>query len=140
MSDRVTQLQDCLDQLLTQMFASANIPGQADQWADTTPASDGDQQQNPPSTKEPRPDPPALFQSRLRELAQDLVVKEQQIEALVESLPGIGSSQGAQEKRLVELERELREADGEEREWEGERRKLLERVDGWVSGSRIRRV
>jgi hypothetical protein len=49
MADRLTQLQDCLDQLLAQMYATiryidtrhayAHIPGQADQFADPSSSS-----------------------------------------------------------------------------------------------------
>jgi mediator of RNA polymerase II transcription subunit 21 len=160
MSDRLTQLQDCLDQLLTQMFATITyidthhspikIAGQSDQWGDAAPENTQQEsaqqmhsdQQEPKlgTTKEPIADPPALFQSRLKELAQDLVLKEQQVEALAESLPGIGSSQEAQERRLEDLEKELKEVEREEVAWEDERKKLMERMDGWVKNSRIRRV
>jgi mediator of RNA polymerase II transcription subunit 21 len=170
MSDRLTQLQDCLDQLLTQMYATVvyidthhslpPIPGQADQWTpfSSTSATAGNNNNNLVedeagkqvqqaagessfgTTREPSPDPPALFQARLQELAQDLVVKEQQIEAIVESLPGLGSSKGAQEKRLTELEAELRQVEEQELLWEGERTKLLSRLDTWIVQSRVRRV
>ncbi|KKK24181.1 putative RNA polymerase II transcription mediator complex subunit Srb7 [Aspergillus rambellii] len=63
----------------------------------------------------PRPDSPRTFASRQRELARDLVIKEQQIEYLISVLPGIGSSEAQQEKRIRELEGELRLVE-EERE------------------------
>ncbi|KAL4920190.1 mediator complex, subunit Med21 [Aspergillus aurantiobrunneus] len=57
----------------------------------------------------PRPDSPRTFAARQRELARDLVIKEQQIEYLISVLPGIGSSEAEQEGRIRELEGELRE-------------------------------
>jgi mediator of RNA polymerase II transcription subunit 21 len=155
MADRLTQLQDCFDQLLTQMYAtiryidthhaSVSIPGQADQFtpmaetqgsnatgSSATPAPTGSSQD------EPSPDPPALFQKRMRELAQDLVLKEQQIEALVHALPGIGNSQALQERRLASLEKQLKEVEEERQKWGEEKERLLSAVDGWLAG--VRRV
>ncbi|GIJ98389.1 RNA polymerase II mediator complex subunit [Aspergillus viridinutans] len=63
----------------------------------------------------PAPDSPRTFASRQRELARDLIIKEQQIEYLISVLPGIDSSEAEQEKRIRELERELRRVE-EERE------------------------
>src|ERR1700753_1562428 len=124
MADRLTPLQDCLDQFLVQMFATVryidthhsyeHIDGQTDQFtpvtdsmlsqSDTAAHTTSQQSQpshnaEPASSSNPHPDPPSLFTQRLSELAQDLVLKEQQIEALVAALPGMGSSQEAQEAR-----------------------------------------
>ncbi|RHZ57105.1 med21 domain-containing protein [Aspergillus thermomutatus] len=63
----------------------------------------------------PPPDSPRTFASRQRELARDLIIKEQQIEYLISVLPGIDSSEVEQEKRIRELGRELRRVE-EERE------------------------
>ncbi|KAK8217352.1 Mediator of RNA polymerase II transcription subunit 21 [Zalaria obscura] len=63
MADRLTQLQDCLDDL-----------------------------PDPSNTEEPVPDSPEVFQAALRELARDLIMKEQQIEHLIGVLPGIVTS------------------------------------------------
>ncbi|KAH8705168.1 putative RNA polymerase II transcription mediator complex subunit Srb7 [Talaromyces proteolyticus] len=57
----------------------------------------------------PQPDSPELFAYRQRELARDLIIKEQQIEYLISRLPGIGSSEAEQEARIRELEDELRQ-------------------------------
>lgn len=68
-----------------------------------------------PNSLLPAPDSPRTFASRQRELARDLVIKEQQIEYLISVLPGIGSSEKEQEGRIRELEKELRAVE-EERE------------------------
>lgn len=57
----------------------------------------------------PLPDSPQLFLYRQKELARDLIIKEQQIEYLIGRLPGIGSSEAEQEARIRELESELRQ-------------------------------
>ncbi|KAL1965518.1 hypothetical protein VTN77DRAFT_5601 [Rasamsonia byssochlamydoides] len=61
----------------------------------------------------PRPDSPRTFAYRQRELARDLIIKEQQIEYLIGRLPGIGSSEAEQEARIRELEGELRQVEAE---------------------------
>ncbi|PYH70311.1 med21 domain-containing protein [Aspergillus vadensis CBS 113365] len=108
---------------------STNPPGQG-QNADQ-------QQQNADGTAEglPAPDSPATFAARQRELARDLVIKEQQIEYLISVLPGIDSSEAEQERRIRELEGELRVVEGvrEERRRElGALRRRLEGVLGVV--------
>jgi mediator of RNA polymerase II transcription subunit 21 len=75
----------------------------------------------------------------MTELAQDLVLKEQQIEAIIATLPGIGSSQEAQEARLRELDVELKKVEAEREKWVVERERLAKRLDGWIVGG-VRRV
>ncbi|KAH0368128.1 hypothetical protein KCU65_g4108, partial [Aureobasidium melanogenum] len=171
MADRLTQLQDCLDDLATQMFASiryiqtrhqfASIPGQPDMSEPTAPnapaplqpnaapntltasaAEQGGpntaalQQQDP--TQPPGPDDPATFQAALRELARDLVLKEQQIEYLISVLPGIGESEANQSQRIQALEKELREADEERKVALAEREAMLDKLG--VLASECKRV
>ncbi|GCB18797.1 mediator of RNA polymerase II transcription subunit 21 [Aspergillus awamori] len=93
------------------------------------------QQQSPDGEGLPAPDSPATFAARQRELARDLVIKEQQIEYLISVLPGIDSSEAEQERRIRELEGELRVVEGvrEERRRElGVLRRRLEGVLGVV--------
>ncbi|RDW90364.1 med21 domain-containing protein [Aspergillus mulundensis] len=78
----------------------------------------------------PRPDSPRTFAARQRELARDLVIKEQQIEYLISVLPGIGSSEQEQERRIRELEGELREVEEERERKVRELRVLRRRVEG----------
>ena len=71
------------------------------------------------------PDPPDVFKSALRELARDLVLKEQQIEYLISVLPGIGESEENQNQSIRALESELRLADAE-------RKKALKRREAML--------
>lgn len=179
-TDSLTQLQDCFDQLLTQMFASiryidthhpySQIPGQSDQSPATTaitqPQPPPSQTQTQPQTTtlpihpssnalssdpaQPPPPPPAqteaeirftshpAFRPTLQELAQDLVLKEQQIEFLIDTLPGIGTSQVSQEARIRELEQELKEVSEERKKWVAVQENLVDRVEGVIKG--VRRV
>lgn len=81
------------------------------------------QAQNP--DQPPGPDDPATFQAALKELARDLVLKEQQIEYLISVLPGIGESEANQSQRIQALEKELREADEERKVALAERENML---------------
>ncbi|KAI9044102.1 med21 domain-containing protein [Aspergillus affinis] len=78
----------------------------------------------------PAADAPRLFASRQRELARDLVIKEQQIEYLISVLPGIDSSEEQQERRIKELEKELRGMEEEREERMRELGRLRRRLEG----------
>ncbi|KAF2665017.1 hypothetical protein BT63DRAFT_428963 [Microthyrium microscopicum] len=181
MADRLTQIQDCLDQLMTQMYATihyidtrhhyAHIPGQTDQFGtvpatDNTPASQvtlvvpggstqttlvastnntqgGNTQGSTATDGAPENDgvkiqPDPHIHARLTVLAQDLVLKEQQLEALVASLPGLGDSEASQERRIKELTAELGELDVEAKETEAEKDELVGRLERLLEG--VRRV
>ncbi|KAJ5856498.1 uncharacterized protein N7529_010442 [Penicillium soppii] len=77
----------------------------------------------------PAPDSPRTFASRQRELARDLIIKEQQIEYLISVLPGIGASEAQQESRIRELETELRGVEIERAEKVRELKKLRQRLE-----------
>lgn len=78
----------------------------------------------------PQPDSPRTFAARQRELARDLIIKEQQIEYLISVLPGIGASESEQEARIRELETQLREVEKERAAKALELRRLRGRLDG----------
>lgn len=175
-TDSLTQLQDCFDQLLTQMFASIRYIdthhpyGQIEGQSDQSPATTAITQPQPPATQPTQtlpihssssnaqssdpaqPPPPPRFQTEaeirytsrpafrptLQELAQDLVLKEQQIEFLIDTLPGIGTSQLSQEARIRELEVELREVSEERKKWVTVQEDLVGKVEGVIKG--VRRV
>ncbi|EYE97804.1 med21 domain-containing protein [Aspergillus ruber CBS 135680] len=82
----------------------------------------------------PAPDLPSTFASRQRELARDLIIKEQQIEYLISVLPGIGSSEKEQEIRLKELEGELRTVEEERERKVRELRGLRRKLEGVLGG------
>ncbi|KAK5162583.1 hypothetical protein LTR04_003356, partial [Oleoguttula sp. CCFEE 6159] len=149
--------------LATQMYASikyiqlhhsyGTIPSQPSQ--DPHPATDPTAANSNPSAAqeaasaneppnpnapppEPIPDTPEVFQAALRELARDLIVKEQQIEYLIGVLPGIGTSEKEQEARLRELEQQMREVEAERLQCLEKKERLVERVSQAVM--RCRRV
>ena len=102
----------------------------------TQPPAAEDTTQSDPNNN--RPDRPEAFHHALRELAQGLVLQEQQIELLINSLPGLGNSEASQLARMRELEVELREVEAERARAEEEREGLVE-VLGQLVG-RVGRV
>ena len=101
----------------------------------STQRQPGPQQERPPT---PPPEEPEKFNTALRQLAQDLVIKEQQIEYLINSLPGIGSSEADQEKRMRELEVELRQVERERVEAESEKERMVDMLGQMIVG--VKRV
>ncbi|KAK3074784.1 RNA polymerase II mediator complex subunit [Teratosphaeriaceae sp. CCFEE 6253] len=174
MADRLTQLQDAIDNQLTLMFASINyaktrhpygdLPGQPSQAPPPAPlpssqpaapltlTNGGAPQSQPNGTAEPAPpaanhepaerppspppERPEAFNAALHELAQDLVLQEQQIEMLINSLPGLGNSEASQERRMRELEIELLEAEAERVVAEEVRERLVDLLGEVLAGTR----
>ncbi|KAF1992515.1 hypothetical protein K402DRAFT_8042 [Aulographum hederae CBS 113979] len=162
MADRITQLQDCYTQLQLQMFAAlhyiqtrhpwALIPGQPDWSPENThnmPSNEsGPNTQNTQNTsttsqpsqddaskpKETPPDPPQIFHQRIKELAQDMVTKQKQIEFLIAALPSLETSEREQVERIRELDGQLEEMEGRKREAVEMKERLLERLDGRIIG------
>ncbi|KAI0909309.1 mediator of RNA polymerase II transcription subunit 21 [Ustulina deusta] len=130
MGDRLTQLQDAVDQLATQFIASINYINQhhsletlgpRDQIV-VIPKQEADQQ-------EVDPHPEDIFRAAQVELAQDLITKEQQIELLISILPGLDNSEQDQERNIRELEEELKVAEAQRQEAIKEREETLAKLD-----------
>ncbi|KAI9672510.1 MAG: RNA polymerase II mediator complex subunit [Caeruleum heppii] len=136
MADRLTQLQDALDDLATQFYAS--IRYLSTHHAPPHPIPVDQNPHVPPPPPPPPPDDPRTFAAAQRELARDLVLKEQQIEYLIGVLPGIGTSEKEQTERLRVLERELRDAERERRQAVEERERVVARLDEVIR--EVRRV
>jgi mediator of RNA polymerase II transcription subunit 21 len=71
------------------------------------------------------PIPTEEFRTGLVELSRDLILKEQQIEMLVSTLPGLDSSEQDQEQSIRELEEELRVAEEQRQEAIREKEQVL---------------
>ncbi|KAI2635222.1 mediator of RNA polymerase II transcription subunit 21 [Xylaria nigripes] len=137
MGDRLTQLQDAVDQLATQFIASINYInehhnldtlGPRDQIV-VIPKQEAEQQ-------EVDPHPEDLFRAALVELAQDLITKEQQIELLISILPGLDNSEQDQERNIRELEEELKVAEAQRNEAIKEREETLAKLDSVIRSIR----
>lgn len=119
MSDRLTQLQLCLDQLIAQFNASVNY---VNTQADLAPLDEdpnsvtniaanaplpGKAQSPPPEDQKPKPS----FELAINELSTDIILKSRQISMLIDSLPGIGTLPETQLKMIGELIDELDETE-----------------------------
>lgn len=135
MSDRLTQLQLCFDQLVEQFNATFNyvnncsVPGILGDDANSVfnlaasaplPNQQGPQEsiegsnknthgENSMSTGPTNEATEANFDNTLNELSTDIVLKSRQIDMLIDSLPGIDVSQERQIASISELMEELKQ-------------------------------
>jgi len=102
--DRLTQIQDAIEQLLTMMTSSISYLTQRTDFKEVDPEV--------PLTKS-RPkdkvDPPKVFEENKKELMVDLVRKAKQIELLINSLPVLEPEE-TQAARFAQLEEEMQVA------------------------------
>ncbi|TLS29378.1 hypothetical protein PpBr36_01301 [Pyricularia pennisetigena] len=129
MGDRLTQLQDAVDQLAQQFVAclyylhkrhDLETLGPDDKIRELKPEDD---------PKEVDPVPADEFKAGQLELARDLIVKEQQIEMLISTLPGLDNSEEDQERNIQELEEELRVAEAQRQEAFRDKQEAQKRLD-----------
>jgi mediator of RNA polymerase II transcription subunit 21 len=73
---------------------------------------------------------PETFHAGQLELARDLITKEQQIEYLVSTLPGLDNSERDQLQMIRDLEEEILAAEAQRMEAVKERDEVLGRLDG----------
>ncbi|KAF9481226.1 hypothetical protein BDN70DRAFT_876544 [Pholiota conissans] len=105
--DRITQLQDEIQQLLMIMSNTIAYLTSRANFLQVSPEVPVTKQRNPEKF-----DPPAVFEANQRELVTDLIVKAKQIEFLINSLPE-PEPEEEQAKRLQNLEDEMQEANAE---------------------------
>lgn len=125
MTDRLSQLQTCFDQLVTQFFSSLNYVNQHHEFI---PAEG----QQPVSDAAHQALPKEQFTKDLEDLAKDMVIKAKQIETLIDSLPGLDTSEQTQMEALANLEEELVQVQQERQEALEERRRLLGLCDDLI--------
>lgn len=77
---------------------------------------------------------PEQFQKDIKEFAEDIVLKQQQIEEVIASLPGLNVSEEQQIQRMKELEKELEGLEGERLEAVKEKELLLKKVEEKIMG------
>ncbi|KAI0809202.1 hypothetical protein BC629DRAFT_1100821 [Irpex lacteus] len=102
--DRITQLQDEIQQLLTIMSNSVAYLTSKANFAQVSPEVPITKQRNPEKV-----DPPDVFEDNKKELVHDLMVKAKQVEYLINALP-VPEPEEVQATRLQSLEEEMTQA------------------------------
>ncbi|OCH94184.1 hypothetical protein OBBRIDRAFT_770225 [Obba rivulosa] len=105
--DRITQLQDEIQQLLTIMSSSIAYLTSRANFKQVSPDIPVTKQRNPEKY-----DPPDVFEANKKELVTDLAVKAKQVEYLIQSLPE-PEPEEEQAQRLQVLEQEMAQANEE---------------------------
>ncbi|KDQ17606.1 hypothetical protein BOTBODRAFT_155686 [Botryobasidium botryosum FD-172 SS1] len=103
--DRITQLQDGIDQLLVIMSSSIHYLVNKTALRQVSPDI-------PVIRQREKADPEPVFEANQKELVNDLIRKAKQVEYLIESLPGPDPEEG-QAQRLEELETAMQKANSE---------------------------
>lgn len=123
MSDRLTQLQTCLDQLVTQFFSSLNFINQSH-----TPKLPNNTPSHVQLVEVPEAANEEQVQESIKELSKDIVIKAKQIETLIDSLPDLENMSAD----LQAMETSLESARQEQAVAQAEREELLRRCDNLV--------
>lgn len=121
--DRLTQLQQCLDQLVIQFYSAL---GHVNTHHDFMPLTPNDTKVTDNTVT---PVTQQELESNMKELAKDVVLKTQQVENLIDSLPGLQSSEADQIEKLKKLEQELQDAEKERQQVLTEKENLLDQCD-----------
>ncbi|KAH7375616.1 mediator of RNA polymerase II transcription subunit 21 [Plectosphaerella cucumerina] len=129
MTDRLTQLQDAVDQLAQQFVASFHYVNRHHNLDLLGPNDKIRDVKQEPEQREVEPLEPEQFQAGLLELSRDLILKEQQIEVLISTLPGLDTSEADQEKNVRELEEELKVAEAQRQDAIREKDQILAKLD-----------
>jgi len=129
MGDRLTQLQDAVDQLAQQFVACIYYLNRHHDLETLGPDDSIRELKQEESQKDVEPLPPDEFRAGQLELARDLIYKEQQIEYLISALPGLDNSEHDQERYIKELEEELRAAEAQRLEAAKEKEETLAKLD-----------
>lgn len=145
-TDKLTQLQAEFNQLLIQFFSvysynaqrhplepPAAIPGLA--FTALKQTEPGPEDTDPTKTAYPlQPVDQKTFDEAQEELAEDLVLKTQQIQRLIADLPGIDQDQSQQAEVIRKLVGEVEDMDKATRAKRREMRQLVKRLDALLGG------
>nr|6XP5_U Chain U, Mediator of RNA polymerase II transcription subunit 21 [Thermochaetoides thermophila DSM 1495] len=131
--DRLTQLQEAMDELL-EMFLSAFFWVERHHDLKTFGPNDKIPDLKADQPKEVDTKSPEEYKAGQLQLARDIIVKEQQIEYLISTLPGLDNSEREQIQLLRELEDDLVTAEAQRQEALKERDEVLGKLDALLRG------
>ncbi|QLQ80956.1 hypothetical protein HG537_0E03110 [Torulaspora globosa] len=126
MTDRLTQLQICLDQMMEQFCAALNY---IDKNHDFEPANETEMKM---SDRHATVAPPEEFSNTIDELSTDIILKTRQIIKLIDSLPGVDVSEAEQLRKIDTLQKELVKVENDKVEAVMRKEKLLEDVRSMI--------
>ncbi|QLL33399.1 hypothetical protein HG536_0E03100 [Torulaspora globosa] len=126
MTDRLTQLQICLDQMMEQFCAALNY---IDKNHDFEPANETEMKM---SDRHATVAPPEEFANTIDELSTDIILKTRQIIKLIDSLPGVDVSAAEQLHKIDALQKELVKVENDKVEAVIRKEKLLEDVSSMI--------
>ncbi|SMN20848.1 similar to Saccharomyces cerevisiae YDR308C SRB7 Subunit of the RNA polymerase II mediator complex [Maudiozyma saulgeensis] len=127
MTDRLTQLQICLDQMMEQFCATLNY---IDKNHDFEPSHPLEAKM---SDKHATVSNPEEFSNTIDELSTDIILKTRQVIKLIDSLPGVDVSTEEQMHRIDALQKSLVDTENKKIEAIKEKEKLLKNVDDLIT-------
>ncbi|EXV05028.1 subunit 21 of Mediator complex domain protein [Metarhizium robertsii] len=136
MGDRLTQLQDAVDQLAQQFVACLHFVQRRHDLETLGPNDKVRDIKQEPHQREVDPLPADEFAAGLKELSRDLIIKEQQIEVLISNLPGLDNSERDQERNIKDLEEDLKAAEAQRQDALKERDQILAELDSVIRSVR----
>jgi len=129
MGDRLTQLQDAVDQLAQQFVAALHFVHKRHDLEVLGPNDKVRDVNQEPEQREVDPLPADEFRAGMSELSRDLITKERQIEYLISMLPGLQNSEQDQQRLIKELEEELKASEADRQEALKEKDQVLADLD-----------
>ena len=127
MTDRLTQLQICLDQMMEQFCATLNY---IDKNHDFEPINE---QETKMTDKHATVSNPEEFSNTIDELSTDIILKTRQVIKLIDSLPGVDVSTEEQMHRIDALQKSLVETESKKIEAIKKKEDLLKDVDDLIT-------
>ncbi|EDO14917.1 hypothetical protein Kpol_1005p4 [Vanderwaltozyma polyspora DSM 70294] len=127
MTDRLTQLQICLDQMMEQFCATLNY---IDKNHDFETYNDNEQKM---SDRHATVAPADEFSSTIDELSTDIILKTRQIIKLIDSLPGVDVSEEEQLRKIDILQKELVKVEDQKIDAVKKKEKLLQDLNILIS-------